>query len=121
MSADDKPTLTNDDEVRWKQLQTLAWNIGKRPIEELSELEIAFCGAFWRAKAAKSRNTELEAECEALRNDAARLKHLHDDPLRAQAYFWNHKGRKDRNAAIDAAMLPAEQSAKTDDRAKEKP
>jgi len=39
-----------------------------------------------------------------LLKDAERLKHLHDDPKRAQAYFWNHQGRKERNAAIDEAM-----------------
>lgn len=41
-------------------------------------------------------------ELERLRADAKRLKHLHDDPMRAQAYFWNHKGRKERTAAIDS-------------------
>ena len=32
------------------------------------------------------------------------LNHLHDDPKRAQAYFWNHQGRKQRMEAIRADM-----------------
>ena len=68
---DKAPTpLTVDDEARWKALQTLAWNIGKRPIEELSEIEVAFCGAFWRAKAAKSHVADLERRLSALQADA---------------------------------------------------
>ena len=47
--------------------------------------------------------SDLEAGREIVK-DAKRLKHLHDNPKRAQAYFWNHQGRKERNAAIDVAI-----------------
>ena len=48
--------------------------------------------------------TKAEAELARVAGDAARLKYLHDHPKQAQAFFWNYQGRKERNAAIDAAM-----------------
>ena len=50
-------------------------------------------------------------ELDAAQKDAERLKHLHDDPKRAQAYFWNHQGRKKRNAAIDTALSAGKEKA----------
>jgi hypothetical protein len=72
-----------DDDARWAKIQSLAWSIGKRPIEELSEVETALCGAFWRAKAAKDRNLQLERELAevstALEMALNRVAQLHAD------------------------------------------
>ena len=57
------------------------------------------------------RCARLTVELEAARKDAERLKHLHDDPKRAQAYFWNHQGRNERNAAIDTALTAGKEGA----------
>ncbi len=46
-------------------------------------------------------------EMVALHRDAARYRKLREmPPLDAQALFWNHSSRKDRDKAIDAYKLP---------------
>lgn len=59
------------------------------------------------------KGATLADELERVKTDAARLKHLHDDPKRAQAYFWNYDGRKERNAAIDADIVTAKLKDRT--------
>ena len=75
---------TVDDDARWAKIQTLAWNIGKRPIESLSETEAALCGAFWRAKAAITRNVELERELSAALSRVAELERAGAQPVASE-------------------------------------
>jgi hypothetical protein len=48
---------------------------------------------------------QLERELAEARRDARRFQHLQNAPVvEAQAYFWNYQSRKQRAAAIDAAI-----------------
>lgn len=53
---------TVDYDARWAEIQSLAWQIGKKPIETLTPTEAALCGAFWRAKGLLTTKKELEHE-----------------------------------------------------------
>lgn len=95
MTAETRTPLTDAAILRTVNIYIPREDGTKRMVFEL--VEAAVCREIELSLAAKSE------ECERLREDAERLKHLHDDPLRAQAYFWNYQGRKERTAAIDAA------------------
>lgn len=48
------------------------------------------------------------AEAKRIRENAARFVYLQNiDPSKAQAFFWNYTSRKEREKAIDLAMLEA--------------
>src|SRR3990167_2620116 len=78
-----------------KRCARLEVALSKKPCSALEGDEVGNPCSYYR---------DLTVELEAAKKDTERLKHLHDDPKRAQAYFWNHQGRKKRNAAIDAAL-----------------
>ena len=77
---------TVDDDYRWKQIQSLAWKVGKKPIDELSEVEAALCGAFWRAKAASSTIERQAADIARLRRLLEEVESLDDAD---ETYWWD--------------------------------
>ena len=76
--------------------------IERRVMEMVAEKELAT----GRAIRIQDDLYRVRQELTAQEPDAARFRYLQNILARdAQAFFWNHSSRKQRAAAIDAAML----------------